>query len=183
MKLISVCVFTAILGCAAPLQAGIAPADAAEIIDTLLDLEQPKFHHRDAQGRDGYDALGAYKSWGALYEKYAQLRHEAGVFQAGYLRVYLLLGRIALEKTDAATMEAFDTDLMTIYQLHREPVLQALKELPFLIPSTCRYLNRYFGFEGRNREAKPKFLLANEAVIRRALAPADAELCLSFFTD
>ena len=163
--------------CVLPARAGVDPTDAAEIIDTLLELDHPRFRSGNDQRR-GYDALAAYKSWNALYEKYAQLRQENEAFREDYLRVYLLLGRIALETTDAATMESFDTDLMSIYERHGEQVLQALKDLPFLIPSTCRYLSRYFGFEGRNRREKPGFLSSNEASIRRILAPDDATRCL-----
>ncbi|HRD64802.1 MAG TPA: hypothetical protein PKY50_01475 [Candidatus Competibacter sp.] len=90
---------------------------------------------------------------------------------------------MAREKLDAATTEAFAGDLVPLYEKHEEPVLAVLRDLPFLVPSTCRYLSRYFGFEDRNREKKPAFLATHADRIERALAPEDGKHCLEHFAE
>lgn len=81
------------------------------------------------------------QEWAALYEKYAQRNRDGARFSQDSLRVYLFLGWIAQVKLDAATMEAFAGDLVPLYERNEESILHVLKELPFLIPSTCRYLS------------------------------------------
>lgn len=163
--------------------AGVAPNDAASILDTLLDLENPAYRSINERGQSTYNALRAYQDWAALYEKYAQRDRDNTQFSQDHLRVYLFLGWVAQEKLDAATTEAFAGDLVPLYEKHEESVLAVLRDLPFLVSSTCRYLNRYFGFEDRNREKKPAFLSARANRIKRALAPEDAERCLAYFAD
>lgn len=164
-----------------PATAGIEPDDAAEILNYLLDMQSAAHRRIDVQGESVYDTLKAYQAWQALYVKYAQLDVDPAGFREDDLRIYLLIGMVARLKLDAAISEAFTSDLMGIYENHPELTLGILKQLPFLIPSTCRYLNAYFGFEDRNSDRKPQFLKENAERIERALAPADAQRCLGYF--
>ncbi|HCK82356.1 MAG TPA: hypothetical protein PK880_06980 [Candidatus Competibacter sp.] len=163
--------------------AGVTQNDAALILDTLLDLENPAHRSTNEQGKPVYDALRAYQDWAALYQKYAQRDRDSAQFSQDSLRVYLLLGWIAQAKLDAATMEAFAGDLVPLYERNEESVLGVLKDLPFLISSTCRYLDRHFGFEDKNRDKKPVFLAAHADRIKQVLTPKDAESCIRYFED
>ncbi|MGD8592668.1 MAG: hypothetical protein PVF82_07535 [Gammaproteobacteria bacterium] len=50
-----------------------------------------------------------------------------------------------------------------------------------LIPSTCHYLNRYFGFEEKNLEKKPAFLQKHVPIIKATLHETKAQSCLGYF--
>jgi hypothetical protein len=169
-----------LLAPAAP--AGIAPNDAALILDTLLDMENPTYRSTNERGESTYNALQAYQDWAALYWKYAQ-QDQNTPFREDFLRIYLFLGQVAQEKLDAATTEAFTSDLMPLYEKHGDSVLRVLRDLPFLVPSTCRYLSRYFGFEDKNHEKRPAFLAAHADEIKHALAPEDAKRCMDPFRE
>lgn len=60
-------------------------------------------------------------------------------------------------------------------------MLRVLRELPFLVPSTCHYLGRYFGHEGRTVDGKARFWEENQPVLDRALGPDEAARCFDSF--
>jgi len=183
MRLLRIAFLSSLLTLSPLVLGGIPPGDAALIVDTLLDLKSAARQTSDT-GRPAADnPLRAYQEWSALYEKYAQRDSGGARFSEDRLRVYLLLGWVALEKLDAGTMEAFASDLLTLYEQHPDPVLRALRDAPFLVPSTCRYLNRHFGFEDKNRDKKPAFLAAHTDRIKSALPAEDAERCLEQFAE
>ena len=155
--------------------------DSAEIVNSLLDLPNSRFYATQKDGSQQYNELKEYKSWGALYDKYAQLSVKPEDFNEEKLKVYLLIGMVAKLRTQAATMEAFNTDLMHIYEKHEQSVLTILNDLPYLIPSTCHYLNRYFGFEDKNLEKKPAFMEKHAPTIKATLHDKKAQSCLEFF--
>ncbi len=155
--------------------------DAAEIVNSLLNLPNTRFYTEQKDGTKQYNELKEYKSWGALYDKYAQLSVKPEEFSEERLKVYLLVAMVAKLRTQAATMEAFNSDLMLIYEKHEKSVLTILNELPYLIPSTCYYLNRYFGFEDKNLEKKPAFLEKHVPTIKATLHDKNAQSCLGYF--
>ena len=144
-------------------------------------LPNSRFYTKEKDGTRSYNELKEYKSWGALYDIYAQLSVKDSEFSDDKLRVYLLIGMVAKARTQAATMEAFDSDLMVVYEKHEQAVLSVLNDLPYLIPSTCDYLNRYFGFEDKNLEKKPGFLKKHTDTTNSALHEKNAQTCLMYF--
>jgi hypothetical protein len=183
MHRLRIAILSSLLALSPPLPGGIPPGDAALIVDTLLDLKSVAGHPSDAGSRAADNPLRAYQAWSALYEKYAQRDLEGDHFSEGRLRIYLLLGWVALEKLDAGTMEAFASDVLPLYEKRPDQVLRALRDAPFLVPSTCRYLNRHFGFEDKKRDIKQYFISANSDKIKNALAAEDAERCLRQFAE
>lgn len=183
MHRLRIAILSSLLALSPPLLGGIPPGDAALIVDTLLDLKSVAGQPSEAGSRAADNPLRAYQAWSALYEKYAQRDLEGDRFSEGRLRIYLLLGWVALEKLDAGTMEAFAGDLLTLYEKRPDQVLRALRDAPFLVPSTCRYLNRHFGFEDKNRDKKPAFLAGNSNKIKNALPAEDAKRCLEQFAE
>jgi hypothetical protein len=159
--------------------AGVEAADAATIVNMLLDLRNPV--HRRARGGDAaeYDSLAAYKGWEALYGRYSQRNSKGESFDDEHLRVYLLLGMISQLRGDAGMMESFSSDVVPLYESHETAFLRALQDLSFLIPSTCYYLKRYFGFEDKNLDKKPAFLDKHVPAMQRSLSPDQASTCLS----
>jgi hypothetical protein len=73
------------------------------------------------------------------------------------------------------------SDVEPIYESHEPQFLRTLQELPFLVPSSCYYLNRYFGFEDKNLEKKPAFLEKHVPVMQTFLRSDNLKECLSQF--
>jgi hypothetical protein len=181
LKPFSILLLFICLSCQSVAYSDVEPQDAAEIVNSLLDLPNSRFYFEQKDGTKSYNELKEYKSWGALYDKYAQLSVKSEDFSEEKLKVYLLLGMVAKLRIQAATMEALNSDLMQLYEKHEKSVLTVLNELPYLIPSTCHYLNRYFGFEDKNLEKKPAFLQKHVPIIKATLHETKAQSCLGFF--
>jgi hypothetical protein len=151
-----------------------AISDDGLLVSTLLNISQPVFI------KDGvYDGLTAYKAWGDLYERTLNQARTGSVKDDSSLRRFLFLGFIAGARTQAATSEAFTSDLMSLYRQRPEQILIVLRDLPFLVPTTCHYLGAYFGFEDREPEGKPGFLKENRERIQSLLHKSEAAMCLA----
>ena len=162
------------LACAcSPSSPARTPSDDELLVSRLLALENPAFE------REGeYDAFAEYQAWEALYVRsFERARDPKGADEAAVKR-FLLVGAIARDRLDAGTTEAFTPDLMQVYETRPDAVLEALRDVPFLVSPTCHSLGAFFGFEDRHVGGKPAFLEAERERIRSGL-PADlAEECL-----
>ncbi len=145
--------------------AEVDAGDAQEIVETLLGLDPARYA----------TPLAAMQGWGELYAEY---RDAAAAGDPQALRVWLLIGQVALAKADAATVEAFSTDLMPVYTAQPDAVLAALAANGWLVPSACFYLGNWFGHDGRHGEERPAFLAADAPRIAAALHPSAARACL-----
>lgn len=155
-------------GAAAPVAAapGVVPADAAEIVETLLGLD-PARHATP---------LEAMKGWAALYDRYRRGAREG---DAVALRVWLLIGHTALVKADAGTSEGYSEDLLPVYRAQPRAVLAALADNAWLVPATCFYLGRHFDFQGRQGAGRAEFVASQQPLIESLLAAPVAARCLT----
>lgn len=155
--------------------------DAGIILNRLLGIKNKAYTYKDQHGVIQHDELMEYKGWSALYGKYAadlSRRKSASLDQIRYL---LMIGFVAKSRNDAAMSEAFSSDLVPIYTHNRDGILAVMRESPFLIPSTCYYMNNYFGFEDKNANKKPGFLADNEKIIVKVLGQEKGGKCLRQF--
>lgn len=146
--------------------AQVDAADAQEIVETLLGL--------DASRHDS--PLAAMHGWGELYGRYRDL---AAAGDETALRVWLLMGDVALARADAATVEAFAGDLLPLYQRRPGAMLSALSDNSWLVSSTCFHLGNGFEHEGRDGEGRAAFLAAEAGRVEAALHPDHARACLA----
>jgi len=148
-----------------------------------MNINNPEHSYVDEKGVSRHDSLEAYKAWENVYLKYDQSNEpkDKKLFDRDSLKTLLLIGYIAKIKNDAAVSQALAGDLVPIYNANRELSLEILKELPFLVPSTCYFLSRFFGWEGKNREQKKPFLTANRELIANRLGSDQGRQCLKFF--
>jgi hypothetical protein len=158
-------VLALLLATAGQASAEVDAGDAQEIVETLLGID-PARHATP---------LAAMQGWGELYARY---RDAAAAGDAQALRVWLLIGQVALARADAGSVEAFSADLMPVYAAGPDAVLAALSENGWLVPSTCFYLGNWFGHEGRHAGDRPAFLAAEAPRIAAALHPRDARGCI-----
>lgn len=154
-------------GAAAPAAAGgVAQADAAEIVETLLGLD-PARHATP---------LEAMKGWAALYARYHQAARDGDTTA---LRVWLLIAYTAVAKADAGTSEGFSEDLLPLYRTRARAVLAALADNAWLVPVTCFYLGRHFDFQGRGGAGREAFVAEQQALITASLPAPSAARCLA----
>jgi len=151
---------------AAAAPAGVPPADAAEIVETLLGIE-PARHATP---------LEAMKGWAALYGRYHRAAREGDATAMG---VWLLIAHTAVVKADAATSESFSDDLLPVYRAQPRAVLGVLADNLWLVPVTCFYLGRHFDFQGRGGAGRDAFVAEHQARIGAALPAAAAARCLA----
>lgn len=155
-------------GCAvaAPPAANVPADDAAEIVETLLAID-PARHATP---------LAAMQGRAALYERW---RDAARSGSATGWRVWLLLAQAALVHADAATSEAFQSDLLPAFTAQPQPALQALADNGWLVPVACWHLGRHFDAEGRGGAGRADFLATHEATLQRGLPAGAAAACLA----
>ncbi len=164
---ISVVLLGLLLVMALPIQqaVGVDQDDATEILESLLGLTVERHA----------TALAAMHGWGALYGNY---RSRAAAGEPDAVRVWLLIAFTTLARGDAATSEAFSSDLIPVYRRQPEAVLDALSDNLWLAPTTCYFLGAYFDFEDRAGEGRQAFLTDETQSIQAALPEAAAERCL-----
>jgi hypothetical protein len=146
--------------------AGVPPADAAEIVETLLGMDPARYA----------TPLDAMKGRAELYERYRTAARDG---DATAMRVWLLIAHTAIAKADAATSEGFSEDLLPVFRAQPRAMLAALADNAWLVPATCYYLGRHFDFQGRQGAGRAEFVAAQEGAIRAALAGPVALRCLA----
>lgn len=102
------------------------------LLDNLLSLTGTTGNHK-AQ-------LEQYKEWSKLYNKVSGNKN----MTRNQLKLFLLMGFIADERVKIEPQEEIAKDIMPVFTTQSAAVLNILKELPFLIGSTCNSLNSYF---------------------------------------
>ncbi|MCF6337709.1 MAG: hypothetical protein L3J84_07115 [Gammaproteobacteria bacterium] len=160
--------------------AGIQP-DSEAMVNRLLHIDNKKFISKTESGETFYNSLSEFKEWESLYIKYSKYGAEEQHLTNDELKKLLFIAFIARANSDAAISESFASDLVPIYDQNSGQVLTVLSELKFLVPATCYYFNKYFGFEGKNAEQKGEWLKRNESRLVSNLGQADGEICLAFF--
>jgi hypothetical protein len=146
------------------------------LLYNLLDLDQ-----RDLFEGQDHSPLAELQAWENLY---VELRDKAGVDASGdrrHIKSFLLIGWIAREKNHFATVEAFNIDLMHLFESHRDDTLHALAALDFALPTMCTYLAKFFFFENAVPEKRHAWLAANEGAMRRLLGAERTNTCREAF--
>ncbi len=158
---------------------GIQP-DSELMVNRLLHIDNKKFISKTESGETFYNSLLEFKEWEALYIKYSKYDEEPHLTN-DELKKLLFIGFIARTNSDAAISGSLASDLIPIYNHNSKQVLTVLSELKFLVPATCYYFNKYFGFEGKNTEKKGEWLKTNKPRLLSNLGKVDGEVCLKFF--
>lgn len=136
------------------------------LLDNLLGLSETSGNHKMQ--------LEQYKEWGKLYRK---LVDQKRMMTKTELKLFLLMGFIADERTKIEPQEEIAKDIMPIFTAQPATILNILEELPFVIGSTCNSLNSYFELTGKGEE-KQQFIKKYGKEITATLGK-DASLCLA----
>jgi len=145
-----------------PIIAHSSEQDAKIILDMLLNIKNEKYNTTTNEGKAIYDYLLEYKTWSRVYVKYAKPFEKDKRLTEQEMKYLLFIGFVARINLDASTSESLATEIIPIYNQNRALILKSLASRNFLIPSTCYYMNRYFGFEGKNEEKKVPFMKQNK---------------------
>jgi hypothetical protein len=139
--------------------------DAYLLIDRLLTLSEESSNHKVQFER--------YKKWEELYIKFSNNED----MTKNKMKIYLFMTFIAHEKTMIHPQEEIAEGIVPIFTRQPEMMLSVLKELPFLMPSTCTSLNDHFDLFDR-KEQKQQFLKKYEGVILKSLGKEHTKSCL-----
>ena len=151
------------------------------IINMLLHIDDDKYNTKDEDG-PYYDSLAEYKDWENAYIKYSKYEKSNKKLTKTEIKYLLFIGFVAKTNLDAAMSDSLSSDLIPLYNSNKELLLSTLADLNFLVPSTCYYLNNYFGFEDRNAEKKAPFIKQNKESIMKSLGETEGNKCMAFFT-
>ncbi len=132
-------------------------------------------------GETFYDSLMEFKEWESLYIKYSKFGSEERLLTKVEIKKLLFIGYISRVNSDAAISQSFSSDLVPIFNKNRDKFLNVMSDLKFLVPSTCYFLNNYFGFEDKNAEKKQAFLDRNRIDLIKAFGEPDSDICLEYF--
>ncbi|MCK0149608.1 hypothetical protein MWU54_06215 [Marivita sp. S6314] len=146
---------------AVPIDAG----DALELVEMLIGQDPSRYA----------TPLAAMHGRAELYTKYRDLAQQGDPMAQ---RVWLLLGDYAVQSVDASLMQSYAADLLPAYAQDPKALLAALKDAPWLAPSTCRLLSAHFGSEDRPEEGRIGFLESERDRIAGALPARIAQACL-----
>jgi hypothetical protein len=135
------------------------------LLDNLLSFTDTTGNHKMQ--------LEQYKEWGKLYRKLVNQKRMTKTD----LKLFLLMGFIADERTKIEPQEEIAKDIMPVFTAQPTIILNLLKELPFLIGSTCNSLNSYFELTSKGDE-KQQFIRKYEGEITATLGK-DAPQCLA----
>lgn len=155
--------------------------DAKIILDMLLNIKNEKYNKITNKGKAIYDYLLEYKTWNRVYVKYAKPFEKNKRLTEQEMKYLLFIGFVARTNLDASTSESLATEMISIYNANKTLLLKSLANRNFLIPSTCYYMNRYFGFEDKNEEKKIPFIKQNKELIIMSLGKAKGDQCMSYF--
>jgi len=140
--------------------------EAYILLDNLLGLS--------AVGNDKSADLQRYKRWADLHDKLM----EQNQLNLAQMKVYLLIVFIAEEKTKVHSMEEIAEEIIPLFKRQPTVMLQAMKELPFLLPRACSQFSAHFELFGSGRD-KQQFLTSYEKMITDKLGKEHATVCLT----
>ncbi|MCB4757269.1 MAG: hypothetical protein LHV69_09645 [Elusimicrobia bacterium] len=156
--------------------------EATEILNNLLKVKGDHYY-ADSTGTKRYDSLGAWNAWEDIYITYSKAcGDKKKEISDDDLKIYLLLAFIAKENQHGATSEYFSEDLTPVFLLREKQILGVLKELPYLVPPTCHYLNRYFESGDPKSVRKSDFLKDHQNSILMILGDSLGQKCLDQIT-
>lgn len=156
--------------------------DAQTILNRLLSIQNPKNTYTDEKGGVFYDFLKDQQQWTGVYTKYKKQIQNSDERMDENIKYWLFIGFVARVTKGAEIQEAFSGDLVPMYEQKPRLFLKILKELPFLIPPTCYYMNNYFGFEDKNICRRSRFVEENKVIIYNTLGQELGSRCLDCFT-
>ncbi len=164
MRLIKLSLFLLFLTACSSITAASNAQDAELMLNRLLHIDNKKYNIKNENGKFPYNSLLEYKDWERLYIKYFKLNIKNKIYTENEIKSLLFIGFIAKINSDAAISESLSSDLVPIFNNNKILILNVLSDLKFLIPSTCYYLNNYFGFEGKNIEKRTPFIKKNKKI-------------------
>lgn len=149
-------------------------------LNQLLNIKSEKYNK--TIGEDTiYDELAEYKDREKLY---LEAKNNATKKSASLddLKYFSFIGFVAYTANNAATREAMLSDFIQVYYANRDNLLTVLNELPFLIPSSCYYIGKHFGFEDKFKNDKEPFIKDNKVYLLKILSKDNYTKCLSIIS-
>jgi hypothetical protein len=150
-------------------------------LNQLLNIKSEKYNK--IIGEDTiYDELAEYKDRQKLYLE-AKKNATNKLASLNDIKLFSFIGFVAQTTNDAATSEAMLSDFIQVYYTNRDKLLTVLNEIPFLIPSSCYYIGKHFGFEDKFTNNKEPFISDNKVYFSKILNKDNYTKCLSIISE
>lgn len=149
-------------------------------LNFLLNIKSEKYYDT-INGKILYDSLAEFQDLDKLYVETRSkvTKKEAHLID---IKFFSFIGFVAYNRNSAATKEAMLSDFIQVYYANRDNLLSVLNELPFLIPSSCYYIGKHFGFEGKFTNDKKTFMKNNKVYFSKNLSNDNYVKCLSIIS-
>ena len=167
--LIILFIFLNHLGVAVGDEIQFGPKEAYILVDRLLGLSPEPLSNEES--------LARYDQWADVYAKYSKKK----LLTMNEMKVYLLTVLIAEERVLIHTQEEICEELVPKFERQPEVFLAVLKDLPFLIPTACKYLKEHFLFTNQP-DQRHQFAKKHRKIIVQHLGEEMGSECLREIT-
>lgn len=146
------------------------------LLYNLLDLDQ-----RSLFEPDRHSPLAEMKAWSELYAGLRERAFADASEDRRALKSFLFAGWIARVKGHFATVEAFNTDFMRLFEARPDDTLRVLADEDFMLTDMCGYLAKFFFFENGDPGRRAPWVEKHRPRMESVLGPQRSSLCLEAF--
>jgi hypothetical protein len=157
--------------------AGPADSDPFKLlVYNLLDLDQSELFEPQQ-----HSPLAEFHAWTNLYVALRNKAQTDTTDDRRHLKSFLLVGWIARVKNHFATVEAFNSDFMELFESKPEDTLAVLSTQNFLLLDMCTYLAKYFFFEKNDPDGRQRWEARHRGQMEAVLGPDNTKRCFDAF--
>ena len=154
----------------------LLPEHAQIILEQRLGTADPQLQYTTEQGALITGDLAIHNRFADLLVDYLHRANTARDPKGYYLRYALYMGSFEHGAIGGLMVEKVNP----VFQRNPSRFLNTLAEMPFLIPSVCTQLGRYFGWEDKHVDGKEGFLAAYKSPIVAALGQEKGHQCVNY---
>jgi hypothetical protein len=146
------------------------------LLYNLLDLEQSELFEPQQ-----HNPLSELHAWTNLYVALRDKARTDATTDRRHLKSFLLIGWIARIRNQFATVEAFNTDFMELFESRPEDTLRVMATQDFMLPDLCSCLAKSFFFEKNDPDGRRRWEMRHRAQMTAVLGADNTSRCLDAF--
>lgn len=146
------------------------------LLYNLLDLDQSELFEPQQ-----HSPLAEFHAWTNLYVALRDKARTDTTDDRRHLKSFLLVGWIARARNHFATVEAFNTDFMELFESKPEDTLRVMSTQDFLLLDMCTYLAKFFFFEKNDPDGRLSWESRHRGQMDAVLGSDNTKHCLDAF--
>jgi len=135
----------------------LSPTETYILLDRLLSLSSSSNNIKNN--------LAKYNEWADIYIKFRSKK----LLSRNEMKVYLLIVFISENRMLTQTQEDISFEILSKFEKQPTLFLNVLKELPFLISTSCNAIKEHFIIAGKDEHKKKQFINKYKTVILKHL--------------